>query len=369
MSQPPRIQAPPALHVAVAGWLLGPPSGANRRLLALLGRIGPQLRTDERVTVLHTLADRDVPPLPGMHWHRVPIAANPTWRRLWHERRTLAATIRALGATVLDHGFLPLPPVDVPIVWTLHDLRGPAGLTRWPRWLATAAVRRAAQQAAATVVPSAFTRDELLRLYPQARCVVIPNGVTMPAAQTNLSARTAPVLHVGHLEPRKNLAILLHALALLPPNSRPPLRLLGRDAGQGAALRALASRLGIAGQVTFGGVVDEATLAREYAAARAVVVPSRYEGFGLAALEGLAHGKPVLVADAGALPEVVGEVGLRLPPDDAAAWAQALATLTEARDDTAEAAAAAAQRAHAATFDWARSAAQVLDLWRQANGR
>lgn len=356
-----------SLHVAVAGWLLGPPSGANRRLLALLAELGPQLRAGERITVLHGLAEAEIPVLEGIHWHRVAIAANPTWRRVWHERRTLGNTLRQLGATVLDHGFLPLPAVDVPIVWTLHDLRGPAGLTKWPRWLAAAAVRRAARRAAAIVVPSRFTAQELHRLAPQASSLVVPNGVTLPppAVQTTQSASVGPVLHVGHLEPRKNLSILLQALALLPAAARPQLRLVGRDAGQGEWLRALAAQLGVGAHVTFAGVVDEPTLAREYAGACAVVVPSHYEGFGLAALEGLAHGKPVLVADAGALPEVVGEAGQRLPSDDAAAWAKALATLAEPRDEAAE----TARRARAATFAWARSAALVLELWRQVGER
>jgi glycosyltransferase involved in cell wall biosynthesis len=350
-----------SLHAAVAGWLLGAPSGANRRLLALLAHLGPRLRDGERVTVLHGLPDEEVPNVPGIEWRRIAIAAGSTWRRWRDERRTLAPTLRSLGATLLDHGFLPLPRVEVPTVWTLHDLRGPAGLTRWPRAIAAAAVRRAARRAHTTIVPSEFTRRELLRLVPDARCVVIANGVDLPPAepQPTSSASTPTVLHVGHLEPRKNLAVLLQALALLPAAARPGLRLIGHDAGDGPRLRALAARLGLADAVAFGGAVDDASLAREYAAATVVAVPSHYEGFGLAALEGLAFGKRVLVADAGALPEVVGASAERLPPDDAAAWARAFATLRPAT-----AAEAAARRAHAARFAWSDGADRLLAVWR-----
>jgi glycosyltransferase involved in cell wall biosynthesis len=310
------------------------------------------------------LSNDAVPQLPGIEWRRIAIAAGPTWRRWRDERRALAPTLRSLGATLLDHGFLPLPHVAVPTVWTLHDLRGPAGLTRWPRAIAAAAVRRAARRAHTTIVPSEFTRRELLRLVPDARCVVITNGVELPPPndpQPASSAIPATVLHVGHLEPRKNLSVLLQALALLPAAARPRLRLVGHDAGSGPRLRAQAARLGLADAVAFCGVVDDDALAREYASASIVAVPSHYEGFGLAALEGLAFGKRVLVADAGALPEVVGASAERLPPDDAAAWARALATLRPAT-----ATEIAAWRAQAARFAWADSAERLLAVWRAA---
>src|SRR5262249_17246406 len=109
----------------------------------------------------------------------------------------------------------------------------------------------------------------------------------------------------------------------------------------------------------FLGVVPAAGLPALYAGARAVVVPSRYEGFGLCALDGLAHGRPVLVSDTGALPEVVGAHGVVLPVDDAAAWAAAI-------ERTAPAGAPArGAGAHAAGFTWRTAATRVLDLWRE----
>ncbi len=345
------------LHVAISGWLLGPHSGANRRLLAILEHLSPHLTEAERITVLHR-GDYSPPPLPRIDWLPIAIPAGPTWRRVRAERAELAPALRQLGANVLDHGFLPQPPVPIPCCLLLHDLRAAEGMTGWPRWLARAILRRACRSAAAIVVPSQFTADRLRALVAPAVPVhVIGNGVVMPPAEP--TAVREYLLHVGHIEPRKNLAVILRALALLPRAERPPLYLVGRDAGSLAGLHALAERLGIPDSLQWLGVRGEANTAELYAAARAVVVPSHYEGFGLCALEGLAHGRPVLVASAGALPEVVGDCGTLVPPDDASAWAQAIAAAAAHSKPLAD-----ARRQRAATFGWPTAATSLLAVWR-----
>ncbi len=346
------------LHVAVSGWLLGTPSGANRRLQALLHHIAPLLVGDERITVLHRA---DVPPfatLPQVSWCAVSIAATPTLRRIWCERRLLPGIVQQVGANVLDHGFLPLPRLRVPVVLTVHDLRAAEGLTRWPRWLARRTVRDSAARAAAVVVPSDFTRRALRAFAPAAAPIVIHNGVALPPVAATPTTRPGHLLHVGHLEPRKNLEVIVRALALLPAAERPELRLVGRDAGSLGALRTLALALGVEDRLRHCGQLDDQALAVQFADARAVVVPSRYEGFGLPALEGLAHDRPVLVADAGALPEVVGAAGTVLPADDAAAWSRAIAATADATSDP-------ARRLQAARHDWPSAAAQLLQVWRR----
>lgn len=350
------------LHVAVSGWLLGQPSGANRRLLALLQHVAPLLRDDERVTVLHRADFAPAPLHARVDWRAVPIPAGPPLARARAERRHLPTLLTALGANVFDHGLLPLPTVPVPTVLTLHDLRAADGLTRWPRWLARRVLRRATAQASAVVVPSRFTALRVATLADGRRCEVIGNGVELPPANTSAVANGDHLLHVGHLEPRKNLGVLLRALARIEPSSRPELRLVGRDAGAGPRLRALAERLGVAAHVRWLGVLDDDAMTAQLRSARAIVVPSRYEGFGMAALEGLAHGRPVLVAAAGALPEVVGEVGQVLPPDDADAWAAAIAASADAGEDP-------ARRAQAAQFSWPDAAARLLAVWRIAAQR
>ncbi|MFN8823642.1 MAG: glycosyltransferase family 4 protein [Planctomycetota bacterium] len=361
--------SPRPLHVAVAGWLLGPPSGANRRLLALLRELGPQLADGERVTVLHR-ADFAPPALPGIGWHPVPIPASPSLRRAFAERRVLPRVLRELGATVLDHGFLPLPKVEVPVCLLVHDVRGLDGLLRWPRWLAARTLARACRGAAVVVTPSAWTQRRLAALVPTATFEVVANGVDLPdhsAALPKATSTTQPtngfVLHVGHVEARKNLGVVVAALAQLPTTTRPELWLAGADAGALPMLQRHAAPLGV--RLRHLPRVDDAAIAGLYANARAVVLPSHHEGFGLPALEALAHGVPLLASDATALPEVVGDAAPLLPPDDAAAWAVALQQAIAASNRSPEA--AARRRAHAARWPWATAAQQLLAIWRRVH--
>ncbi len=359
------------MHVAVSGWLLGEPSGANRRLLALLAHAGRALGSGERITVLHR-PDYAPPPLPGIGWRSIAVPASPTLARVRAERRTLADALRELGATLLDHGFLPLPRVHAPCCLLVHDVRGADGFGRWPRWLARDVLRRSCERAAVVVAPSAWTAARLRALAPRAREVaVVANGVDVPPPPPPLAPRALPaavalprtlpangfVLHVGHVEPRKNLAVVVAALASLPAAVRPELWLAGRDAGALPSLRAAAASTVVVHAL---GAVRDATLDALYRAAHAVVIPSRHEGFGLPVLEGLARGARVLVSDAGALPEVAGEVATVLPADDAAAWAHALLAAPPAPP--------AAVGRHLDHFRWEVSAARLLAVWRRISG-
>lgn len=351
------------MHVAIAGWLLGEPSGANRRLLALTARIGPMLRTDERVTVLHGPSFTP-PALPGVQWRAVPIPPSPTWRRAFAERRHLPAILRDLGASLLDHGFLPLPNVPTRTCLLVHDVRAADGLTHWPRFLARSALRSACARATAVVVPSGWTAARLRSLVgSDLQPIVVPNGVDMPAPAPGIAATNGTLLHTGHLEARKNLEVVIRALAAIPASLCPRLLLAGRDAGAGPRLRRLATTLAVADHVHFLGVVSEDDLATLHAQARAIVVPSVHEGFGLGVLEGLAHGRPVLASRAGALPEVLGTTGVLLPPDDPTAWAHAISALPP--DDEA---ARAVRRARAAAFGWQPAAERLLAVWRGLHG-
>jgi glycosyltransferase involved in cell wall biosynthesis len=356
-----------SLHVAIAGWLLGPPSGANRRLLAVAEHAAQLLEPGERLTVLH--GPQFTPPRESaISWRSVSIPGAPAWRRVFAERRLLPAWLRELGVTVFEHGFLPLPPVHVPSCLVVHDVRAAHGLTLWPRRFAQAVLRASCRRAAAIVTPSNWTAAQLRALAPDATELrVIPNGVDVPAtAPPPPTGRPGHLLHVGHLEPRKNLDVVVRALALVDDPARPELHLAGRDAGERSRLCALADRLRVTVRPL--GLVDDASLPELYAGARAVVVPSRHEGFGLCALEGLAHGRPVLAADAGALPEILGPHGTLLPPDDPAAWARAIAaTAPDAR--ATDPAVIEARRERARAFAWRTAAAASLALWRQLHAR
>jgi glycosyltransferase involved in cell wall biosynthesis len=357
-----RSETETPLHVAVAGWLLPlGHSGANRRLRELLRAAAPQLRTGERITLL---APPDVPPIPGIEVHPIAIPPAPAWRRARAEQRLLPRALAEIGATVLDLATLPVPArLPCPTCLTIHDLRDLGPMRRRPRALARWTLVRSAARAAHLIVPSDFTARELARALATLQPITVVRGGVDDAFFAPASPAQAPAyfLHVGHLEPRKNLFLLLDAYARVCARvgrPAPALVLAGADAGSGAALRARADALGLGARVQMRGRIDDHTLRALYAGATAVLLPSLHEGFGLPALEGLAAGVPVLVSDRGALPEVVGPAGVVLPAHDAEAWADAMARVTWSPGD------ADARRAHARSFRWSDAAARLLHAWR-----
>ena len=100
-----------------------------------------------------------------------------------------------------------------------------------------------------------------------------------------------------------------------------------------------------------------------YRDAAALVYPSRYEGFGLPLVEAMASGTPVLASRAASIPEVVGESGILLDPDDPKRWADAIVQVMT--DPVLRARLRAAGLARAAMFNWERTARITLDVYRR----
>jgi glycosyltransferase involved in cell wall biosynthesis len=173
------------------------------------------------------------------------------------------------------------------------------------------------------------------------------------------------VLFVGTLEPRKNVALLLDAWSLLEDRHglRPTLVIVGGKGWFYEALEARVQALGLSSRVRFAGYVLDADLPVWYSAATLFVYPSLYEGFGLPPLEALACGTPAIVSDRSSLPEVVGDAGLALPPDDAQAWADAIALLLGSPDK--RKAMSEAGLRQAARFSWSQTAGQTAEVYRQ----
>jgi glycosyltransferase involved in cell wall biosynthesis len=195
----------------------------------------------------------------------------------------------------------------------------------WARWLYTGAVD-------AVIAISAGVRDALVRGgVPAERIRIVPSGVDADALAAPPGAREALraewgvpddavlVVLVGALERRKGHDVLLAAAA------RASARLRYAFVGTGSlepALRTAAAPLG--DRVVFAGFRDD--VAACLAAADVAVLPSRHEGLGVAALEAMAAGRPVIASRTGGLAEVVvdGETGLLVPPEQAAPLATAL---------------------------------------------
>ncbi|GJM20063.1 MAG: hypothetical protein DHS20C14_22760 [Phycisphaeraceae bacterium] len=164
------------------------------------------------------------------------------------------------------------------------------------------------------------------------------------------------LVHLGTIEPRKNVAVLLDALASMPESERPTLLLVGRPGwGPPAFWESLTSHP-MAEYVCHTGYVTDAQARALVAGASGLVCPSVYEGFGLPALEAMALGVPVAASTAPSLVEVVADAAPTLDPHDANAWADAMRAMINhgAQRD------AHIERgiARAAEFSWSKASAE-----------
>jgi len=131
-------------------------------------------------------------------------------------------------------------------------------------------------------------------------------------------------LFIGTLEPRKNLPTLLRAYAVLPKSERLPLVLGGGKGWQYDEIFATIDQHNLTDEVHLPGFVPVEELSLWYNSAEAFIYPSVFEGFGLPVLEAMACGRPVIVSDTSSLPEIAGDTGMRVPPQDVNAWTEAL---------------------------------------------
>jgi glycosyltransferase involved in cell wall biosynthesis len=234
----------------------------------------------------------------------------------------------------------------------------------------------AARRSDRIIAPSTNTRDDLVRLLsvPAGKVDVVLDGVRHPderasespievRARLGLGARPV-VLTVSAKRPHKNLARLLEAIALIPPERRPVLLLPGYATRWEAELTRRAAELGIEGDTRFLGWVGTTDLEALYNAADCFIFPSLYEGFGLPVLEAMIRGVPVACSNRSSLPEVAGDAALLFDPERPEAIAEAITILL--LDPAERERLIAAGRTQAAAFSWCRTAAATADVYRRA---
>jgi len=218
-------------------------------------------------------------------------------------------------------------PRNAPIGTLVHHLTGPSARSRWGwplgPWVANRE-RRALGLAHSVAVPSRATGQALRELVPQVEDLrVIPNGVPDELFQLPREA-SYDLLFFGRLDWfQKGIDVLLDAMVQIR-SERPgvQLRVAGRGRDMERVEREVAAR-GLQGQVTLLGAVSEEERDRLFSGARILVMPSRFEGFGMVAAEAMAAGVPVIASDVDALVEVVDPPngGVVVPVGDAAALA------------------------------------------------
>lgn len=260
----------------------------------------------------------------------------------------MAARLRGIPAVVHGHSFDfsgwldPLPAV----VRRLARAALPAD-----RWLVLG--RSLAQQ---------YRRSLEL---PEAKVEVFPNPVVVPAVESRRVAAARPLTAValGRLGQRKGTYDLVHAVGLLPADTRTQLRIVLAGDGEVDQVRALVTARGLADVIEVPGWIEPPERDQLLSAADILLLPSYDEGLPMAILEAMAHGVVPLTTPVGGIPEAVtdGVDGVLVPPGDRQALAAALHRLTT--DDASRLKLAASARQRAEAFDIAGWRAHLAELW------
>jgi glycosyltransferase involved in cell wall biosynthesis len=304
---------------------------------------------------------------------------------LWRDV-ALPRAIRRRGADVF-HGpafALPRDRRGFACVVTIHDLaafRHPETLPRRYGIYLRAQVRAAIARADRIIAISRAEGDELRALAGGAcdRVRVVHHGVE-PRFRPIADARAADAtlarlgiarpyaLHLGNIEPRKNLAGAFRAFERFRARTRAPHALVvaGASGWLETGIHDAARRMPPEARPIFTGYVAEADVPAVVGSASMFLFPSLYEGFGLPILEAMACGVPVVTSDRGAMREVAGSAALLADPLDPEAIAAQMARLVE-EPGLAERLAALG-RERAALFRWETTARETLAVYREAAG-
>ncbi|GAB4519152.1 MAG: hypothetical protein Tsb0019_19590 [Roseibium sp.] len=214
--------------------------------------------------------------------------------------------------------------------------------------------------------PATAARVHELFAVPEDRISTVLPGTEKPAPYIRQAEDVTRLLSVGTVVPRKGYDLLLEALAEVPaPWHLDIVGGLDADTRYAGQVRRQAEELGLAGRITFHGAVRPERLEAFYRAAAVFVLASRYEGYGMAYAEALAHGLPVIGSGGGAVRETLPEgAALYCETEDVAALRATLARLISNPSERARLAAAARSAARALP-DWQEAARRFSDILRE----
>jgi len=301
----------------------------------------PEFRSDETRKVLN---DEGID-----HWELIEVPCGNRWA---YETRGLPAAVKEITPDII-HGpdyLAPSRDVGCPTCVTVHDLAfrlHPSGMAFKSRllfrMLAPGAIKHAASSGTVFTDSLSTLKDlrklnwisddkgKVVHLACEEDFAAVINERHMEIVCDKYNLPPKYILYVGPIEKRKNIMVLVDAMRIVASVLRrrdedvPALVAVGSLGAGGEKLNKSLVQASD-GQFMHVGYVPREDLPAIYHGCEVFCYPSRYEGFGLPPLEAMTAGKAVIVSNATSLPEVVGDAGILVDPDDTPGWAQAILT-------------------------------------------
>lgn len=360
------------------------PVGAGIYIINLLRGLAEQNKEYELVFFLQESAHDYLGTIENSRLHKVVLPdKNPLGRLIW-EQMALPNLVKRHKIDLL-HSLHYTRPFFLPCasVVTFHDLTFylfPEMHMRSKQFFFPLAIQMSARKADALIAVSKSTRQDSIRLLhvPEGKIFTVQLGVDKsfhPIVDDDLRKKFVKdyklpekfILYVGLVEPRKNLPLLIRAFkALVDARFSYQLVIVGRLGWMYQEVFNQVEILKLKDKVTFTGYVPRQSLPIVYNLADLFVYPTLYEGFGLPVLEAMACGTPVVTSNVSSLPEIVGDAGVLVIPDDEDSLVQAMRTVLTDRDLQKTLAEKGLFRSK--DFSWKRTVKETLQVYQHVLG-
>ena len=377
------------MHIAFNGWFWNQQRVGSGQYIRHLMTALPKIAPDLRMTLIVPDFMRELDNLPD----NVSVAHAPTkfkghLQKVWFEQRGYPQIVRQVGADMAHVPYWggPLSSKPARLVTSVLDIiplvlpeyRGGTGAKFY-----TSLVSATAKGSAHIITLSEASKADIVQHLDIPAEQITPTYLAAddrfrPAAYSDEDEAVRQkydlpsefVLYFGGFDIRKNVHHLLLAWTYAGPSlgEQIPLVLAGNQPKEWGTprfpdLRSYAHELDIEKYLMWLGEIAEEDKPALYRLAKAVVFPSRYEGFGLPILEAMACGTPVIACDVSSIPEVTGDAAYLVPPDDARQLGAAI--LAVMIQDDLHAHLANAGRGQATKFTWRKTAQKTLEVYEQ----
>ncbi|MFA6492779.1 MAG: glycosyltransferase family 1 protein [Patescibacteria group bacterium] len=333
-----------------------------KNLVDALAKVDPQ----NKYILIKPQTEKDFPTVKRFIWDQITFPSKAKWAKvdLLHQPCFSAPIFYPGKVIVTCHDLISVFfPENLPLASRLF----------YSRWMPFSY-----RKAMLVIASSEHTKRDLMSLLkiPESQIRVVHLAVSSEFEPIKSETKIAKVrkkygtgqkylMHVGTLEPRKNLEFLVKAFALAYREGiEENLVITGKKGWYYNGLFELVKKLNLEKKVIFTGYVEEKDLPALYSGATAFLFPSLYEGFGLPPLEALACGTPVISSNTSSLPEVVGRAGILLPPKDERIWAKNIVKIV--KDKSLAKTLRDLGIRQAAKFTWENTARKTIEVYKEA---